>query len=205
LNKNEQLKIIEALLFASSEPLTQSRVNLVFIDDAPQLSDLIPLLIEEFEKEQRPLKIQDVAGGYQITTKPEYETWVRRVLNKSSKLALSQAALETLAIIAYKQPVSRFEIEAIRGVDSTGVLKTILDRTLIKIKGRDEGPGRPLLYATTETFLEHFGLNKISDMPKLKEINELAESDEDSQLEAFVPSSPHQSTEVDQPTDTPTA
>jgi len=205
LNKNEQLKIIEALLFASSEPLTQSRVNLVFIDDAPQLSDLIPLLIEEFEKEQRPLKIQDVAGGYQITTKPEYETWVRSVLNKSSKLALSQAALETLAIIAYKQPVSRFEIEAIHGVDSTGVLKTILDRTLIKIKGRDEGPGRPLLYATTETFLEHFGLNKISDMPKLKEINELAESDEDSQLEAFVPSSPHQSTEVDQPTDTPTA
>jgi len=205
LNKNEQLKIIEALLFASSEPLTQSRVNLVFIDDAPQLSDLIPLLIEQFEKEQRPLEIQDVASGYQITTKPEYETWVRRVLNKSSKLALSQAALETLAIIAYKQPVSRFEIEAIRGVDSTGVLKTILDRTLIKIKGRDEGPGRPLLYATTETFLEHFGLNKISDMPKLKEINELAESDEDSQLEAFVPSSPHQSTEVDQPTDTPTA
>lgn len=205
MNKNEQLKIIEALLFASSEPLTQSRVNLVFIDDAPFLSDLIPLLTEQFEKEQRPLEIQEVAGGYQITTKPEFETWVRRVLNKSGKLTLSQAALETLAIIAYKQPVSRVEIEAIRGVDSSGVLKTILDRSLIKIKGRDEGPGRPLLYATTETFLEHFGLNRISDMPKLKEINELTESDDESQLEAFVQPPTHQTPEIDQPADTPTA
>ncbi len=205
MNIKEQLKIIEALLFASSEPLTQSRVNLVFIDDAPYLNDLIPLLSEQFEEEQRPLEIQEVAGGYQMTTKPEFETWVRRVINKSGKLTLSQAALETLAIIAYKQPVCRFAIEAIRGVDSSGVLKTILDRGLIKIKGRDEGPGRPLLYATTETFLEHFGLNRISDMPKLKEINELTESDGETQLEAFVHTPAHQTPEIDQPADTPTA
>ncbi|HJL63546.1 MAG TPA: SMC-Scp complex subunit ScpB, partial [Candidatus Marinimicrobia bacterium] len=151
----EQLHILEALLFASSEPLTQTRVNLVFLDDPPQLNDLIPELQDKFSKENRPLEIQKIAGGYQIITRSEYETWVRRLLNKSGRLTLSQAALETLAIIAYKQPVNRFDIEAIRGVDCSGVLKTILERNLIKIKGRDEGPGRPLLYATTDIFLEY--------------------------------------------------
>jgi len=205
LNYTEQQKIIEALLFASSEPLTQTKINTVFMDDAPDLSELIDSLSDQFEKEQRPLEIQKIAGGYQLITKPEYETWVKKALTKSGKLTLSQAALETLAIIAYKQPVSRYEIEAIRGVDSTGVLKTILDRSLIKINGRDIGPGRPLLYGTTEAFLEHFGLNRISDMPKLKEINELAEADVDTQLEAFVHAPTHQTPEIDHPIDTPSA
>lgn len=155
--------------------------------------------------ENRPLEIQEVAGGYQITTRAEYETWVRRLLNKSGKLTLSQAALETLAIIAYKQPVNRFEIEAVRGVDCSGVLKTVLDRNLIKIKGRDEGPGRPLLYATTDTFLEYFGLNRISDMPKLKEIIELTKDDSEEQLEAFIPEPAQPSPEIDQPAESPSA
>ncbi len=205
LNQLEQLNILEALLFSSPEPLTQSRVNLVFIEDPPQLKEFIPMLVDKFRQENRPLEIQETAGGYQLTTRAEYETWVRRLLNKSGKLSLSQAALETLAIIAYKQPVNRYEIEAVRGVNSTGVLKTILDQNLIKIKGRDDGPGRPLLYATTDTFLEHFGLNRISDLPKLKEITELTENDEESQLEAFVhPSSPSTSN-IDHTIDTPTA
>ncbi|MFQ6677543.1 MAG: SMC-Scp complex subunit ScpB [Fidelibacterota bacterium] len=205
MNHTEQQNIVEALLFASSEPLTQAKINLVFVNDAPELVEIIDRLSNQFEKEQRPLEIQKVAGGYQLTTKPEYETWIRRAFNKSGKLTLSQAALETLAIVAYKQPVSRYEIEAIRGVDSTGVLKTILDRSLIKIKGRDIGPGRPLLYGTTEAFLEHFGINRISDMPKLKEINELADADVESQLEAFVHAPTHQTPEIDQPIDTPSA
>ncbi|HIA23028.1 MAG TPA: SMC-Scp complex subunit ScpB, partial [Candidatus Marinimicrobia bacterium] len=125
--------------------------------------------------------------------------------NKSGKLTLSQAALETLAIIAYKQPVNRFEIEAVRGVDCSGVLKTVLDRNLIKIKGRDEGPGRPLLYATTDTFLEYFGLNRISDMPKLKEIIELTKDDSEEQLEAFIPEPAQPSPEIDQPAESPSA
>ena len=99
------------------------------------------------------------------------------MLSKSGRLTLSPAALDSLAIIAYKQPIGRYEIEAIRGVDSSGVLKTLLNRNLIKIKGRDTGPGRPLLYQTTNTFLEYFGLNRLSDMPKLKEITELMEAD----------------------------
>lgn len=205
MNEKEQLLILEALLFASPESLTQTRMNLVFVDDSPQLTNLIPKLQDKFVMENRPLEIQEVAGGYQITTRAEYETWVRRLLNKSGKLILSQAALETLAIIAYKQPVNRFEIEAVRGVDCSGVLKTVLDRNLIKIKGRDEGPGRPLLYATTDTFLEYFGLNRISDMPKLKEIIELTKDDSEEQLEAFIPEPAQPSPEIDQPAESPSA
>ena len=99
------------------------------------------------------------------------------MLFRSGKLILSTAALDTLAIIAYKQPVGRYEIEAIRGVDSSGVIKTLLNRNMVKIQGRDSGPGRPLLYQTTPEFLEHFGLNRLSDLPKLKEISELLEAD----------------------------
>jgi segregation and condensation protein B len=205
MTEKEQLLILEALLFASPESLTQTRMNLVFVDDSPQLTNLIPKLQDKFVMENRPLEIQEVAGGYQITTRAEYETWVRRLLNKSGKLTLSQAALETLAIIAYKQPVNRFEIEAVRGVDCSGVLKTVLDRNLIKIKGRDEGPGRPLLYATTDTFLEYFGLNRISDMPKLKEIIELTKDDSDEQLEVFIPEPAQPSPEIDQPAESPSA
>lgn len=201
----EQLHILEALLFASSEPLTQTRVNLVFLDDPPQLNDLIPELQDKFSKENRPLEIQEIAGGFQIITRSEYETWVRRLLNKSGRLTLSQAALETLAIIAYKQPVNRFDIEAIRGVDCSGVLKTILERNLIKIKGRDEGPGRPLLYATTDIFLEYFGLNRIADMPKLKEIVELTESDTKDQLDAFIQEPTQPSSVIDQSAESPSA
>jgi segregation and condensation protein B len=205
MTEKEQLEILEALLFASPEPLNQSRVNLIFVDEAPQLTHLIPKLQTIFIDEGRPIEIQEIAGGYQMTTRTEYEIWVRRLLHKSGKLTLSQAALETLAIIAYKQPVNRFEVEAVRGVDGSGVLKTILDRNLIKIKGRDEGPGRPLLYATTDTFLEYFGLNRISDMPKLKEIIELTEGDNEEQLSAFLSEPTHSPSDLDQPTDSPSA
>ena len=122
-------------------------------------------------------EIRSVAGGYQLVTRSEYEVWIRRLLNKEGRLKFSSAALDTLAIIAYKQPINRYEIEAIRGVDSSGVLKTLLNRNIIKIKGRDTGPGRPLLYKTTNKFLEHFGLNRLSDMPKLKEVTELLDAD----------------------------
>ena len=121
------------------------------------------------------IEILSVAGGYQIRTKPEHDIYVRRLLNKTGQLHLSQAALETLSIIAYKQPISRSDIEAIRGVDCAGVLKTLLKKTLIKIRGRDEGPGRPLMYATTNEFLQAFGLSRLADLPKLKEVAELLE------------------------------
>ena len=177
MQDSEIRKIIEALLFASPDPLTQTKVNGIFDPDTPNLKEVVEGLNEQYAQEDHAFEINQVAGGYQLVSRQEYEHFIRRMLNKSSRLTLSTAALDSLAIIAYKQPMGRYEIEAIRGVDSSGVLKTLLNRNLIKIKGRDSGPGRPLLYQTTDKFLEHFGLNRLSDMPKLKEITELMEAD----------------------------
>ncbi len=171
------LTVVQGTLFASPEPLTQTKVNGVFDPDTPNLKEVVEELNEQYTQGNHAFKIQQVAGGFQLVSRQEYEHFIRRMLNKSGRLTLSSAALDTLAIIAYKQPVGRYEVEAIRGVDSSGVLKTLLNRNLIKIKGRDSGPGRPLLYQTTDKFLEHFGLNRLSDMPKLKEITELMEAD----------------------------
>ena len=176
--EQEDLFIIEALLFASPHPLTQKHVNQIFENDPPRLNSVIDILRKKYNRENHAFAIQTIAGGYQLNSRPEYDIWIRRLLNKTGKLYLSTAALESLAIIAYKQPVNRFEIESIRGVDCSGVLKTLLNKNLICIKGRDEGPGRPLLYGTTDDFLEAFGLGKISEIPKLKEIVELTENEE---------------------------
>ena len=176
--EQEELFIIEALLFASPHPLTQKHVNQIFENDPPRLNSVIDILRKKYNRENHAFAIQTIAGGYQLNSRPEYDIWIRRLLNKTGKLYLSTAALESLAIIAYKQPVNRFEIESIRGVDCSGVLKTLLNKNLICIKGRDEGPGRPLLYGTTDDFLEAFGLGKISEIPKLKEIVELTENKE---------------------------
>ena len=177
MNLSEEIQIIEALLFASPEPLTQTRINLIFETDPPKLDEAVKELNRHYEKANRSFKIQGIAGGFQLTTLPEFDIWIKRMLDKSGKLALSTAALETLAIIAYKQPISRFNVESIRGVDCSGVIKTLLSKGLVRIKGRDEGPGRPLLYATTDKFLENFGVNRISDLPKLKEIADLNDGD----------------------------
>ncbi|MBT3300268.1 MAG: SMC-Scp complex subunit ScpB [Candidatus Marinimicrobia bacterium] len=177
MQSKEQLQIIEALLFASPDPLTQKRMNLIFETDVPDLEEMVGELNKAYESQERTFFIEAVSGGFQLISKPEYEMWIRRLIAKSGKLILSTAALDTLAIIAYKQPVGRYEIEAIRGVDSSGVIKTLLNRNMVKIQGRDSGPGRPLLYQTTPEFLEHFGLNRLSDLPKLKEISELLEAD----------------------------
>ena len=176
--EQEELFIIEALLFASPHPLTQKHVNQIFENDPPKLNSVIDILRKKYNRENHAFAIQTIAGGYQLNSRSEYDIWIRRLLNKTGKLYLSTAALESLAIIAYKQPINRFEIESIRGVDCSGVLKTLLNKNLICIKGRDEGPGRPLLYGTTDDFLEAFGLGKISEIPKLKEIVELTENEE---------------------------
>ena len=177
VKEKESDKIIESLLFASPDPLSQKLLNQVFDKPFPTLNKTVNRLNKFYLKHEKPYRIDKIAGGYQLVTKPEFEIWIRRLLGKSNKLILSAAALDTLAIIAYKQPIGRYDIEAIRGVDSSGVIKTLLSRNLIVIKGRGEGPGRPLLYSTTKFFLEKFGLNRLSDMPKLKEVSEIIESD----------------------------
>ena len=192
MQKNEINKIVEALLFASPEPLTQAQLNSIIEPDLvdPDLTKL-EIIIEDLRNKylvnDNAFTIVQVASGYQIVSRSEYEVFIRRLLKKSGRLALTNASLETLAIVAYRQPVNRYEIESIRGVDSSGVLKTLLSKNLIKIKGRDSGPGRPLLYNTTEKYLEYFGLSNLSEMPKLSELAELEKSElpHDNQTDAF--------------------
>ena len=187
MNKKKSDLIIEALLFASPTPLNQSQLNQVFDNSIPNLREAIDRLNHFYSKHDRSYQIEPIAGGYQLYTKSNYDIWIRRLIGKSNKLTLSAAALDSLAIIAYKQPVGRYDIEAIRGVDSSGVVKTLLSKNLIKIKGRGAGPGRPLLYSTTKIFLEYFGINHLSDMPKLKEVSELIDSETNlgEQIEVF--------------------
>ena len=177
MQKKEIDQIIEALLFANPSPINQAQLNQVFNSPVPSLKDSVKRLNNFYLKYEKPYSINSIAGGYQLATNSDYDIWIRRLLRKSNKLTLSSAALDTLAIVAYKQPIGRYDIEAIRGVDSSGVIKTLLSRNLIKIKGRADGPGRPLLYSTTKSFLEYFGINRLSDMPKLKEVSELIEAD----------------------------
>ena len=192
MQKKEINKIVEALLFASPEPLTQTQLNSIIEPDLvdPELTKLenvIEDLKNKYLENDNAFTIMQVASGYQIVSRSEYEVFIRRLLKKSGRLALTNASLETIAIVAYRQPVNRFEIESIRGVDSSGVLKTLLSKNLIKIKGRDSGPGRPLLYNTTEKYLKYFGLSNLSEMPKLSELTELekTESQLDNQTDAF--------------------
>ena len=184
---NNYLKIIEALLFATPEPINQMVINKVFPKNPPDLKKTVLSLNTIYKNQSHSFEIIAVAGGFQLVSLIEFEHYIKLMLSNSNKLTLSSAAMDTLSIIAYKQPISRYEIEAIRGVDSSGVIKTLLNRKLIAIKGRDSGPGRPLLYHTSKNFLKHFGLNHISDLPKLKEINEILESDASlgQQIEAF--------------------
>ena len=180
-------QIIEALLFASPEPLTQKKINTIFDADPPDLDKYTEKLKKKYQKNDNAFEILNVAGGYQIRTRSEYDFFIRRLIIKSGQFYLSQAALESLSIIAYKQPISRLNIEGIRGVDCAGVLKTLLKKSLIKISGREDSPGRPLIYKTTDNFLKSFGLNKLSDLPKLKEISELIENEPEliEQIDAF--------------------
>ncbi len=169
----EILQITEALLTASPEPLTQARLNQCLQRDDISLPEMAAELQKRFQEQQRPVDIVAVAGGYQLVTRAEYQPYLQRLFRKAGKLSLTRAALETLAVVAYRQPVTRAEVDQIRGVNSGSVLRALLEKELVAVKGRDEGMGRALLYGTTPAFLQAFGLNRLSDLPKLKEIGEI--------------------------------
>jgi len=176
-------QVLEALFFASDEPLTIRQVIDIFelLEGAGPTGKLTPdrILagIDELNKDYdgagRAFRIVNVAGGYQFATRPEYGAWLGAMMREKARRKLSVSALETLAVIAYKQPVTKPEIEAIRGVNADYVLRTLLERDLVTIVGRAATPGRPLLYGTTRDFLKHFGLNDLSELPKPREIDEL--------------------------------
>ena len=170
---NAELKaILEALIFASPEPLTPKAL-FKLLESEP--SEDIQAAIAELKRDyERPggLQLVEVAGGYQIVTRPDLHDWVRRLFHERSTQKLSVQALETLAVIAYKQPITALEVGEVRGVNTSGVLNTLLERHLIKIVGRKRVVGRPFLYATTKEFLIRFGLNDIGELPKVEDMAE---------------------------------
>ena len=164
--------IIESLLFVAEEPLTIDRFKKIISDaETKELREALEELKADYETRQGGFLLNQVAGGYQIRTRPQYMEWIKRLL-QPKPMRLSKAALETLAIIAYKQPVIRSDVEHIRGVDCGGVLRVLLERKFIRVLGRKEIPGRPLIYATTKRFLEVFDLKNLKDLPTPKEIEE---------------------------------
>jgi len=177
----KQLKlIIEALLFASGKPLSTQDIHECLPDTTlPDIRAALTGLEAEYESMERSFTLKEVAKGYQIRTRSGYAPYVLRML-RSSPSRLSRAALETIAIIAYKQPIIRQEIERFRGVDVGGILRTLLEKDLIRIMGRKALPGRPLIYGTTKRFLEVFDLKDLESLPKLKEIKDFGSGDEES-------------------------
>ena len=171
--------ILEALLMASDAPLQVGRL-LPALDGAGarDVRGYVDRLNDDYAREGRAFRIVEVAGGFQFAVERRYAPFVRRLLRDRIPVRLSQAALETLAVIAFKQPIAKAEVEAVRGVGADWVIRTLLEHNLIRIAGRSEGVGRPLLYGTTREFLRHFGLRTTADLPRLKEMDELLKEGE---------------------------
>jgi len=204
LEREDQVRALEALIFASEEPLSPRMMHrLLVLEDPSQQSpgqqalplegepvepkpikppfdvpkgffeELVDEINDDLEKTDRPYRIVRIAGGFQFATTPQHGQLVQRLLKARSRKRLTQAALETLAIVAYRQPITKVEVDAIRGVNSGEVVNSLVEKSLVVMVGRSETPGKPLLYGTTDDFLRVFGLNALSDLPKLREIDDL--------------------------------
>ena len=180
MEREQQRRVVEALILGAPEPIAPARIAAVLPRCNPsQVRALVDELNAEYASSGRAFEIWEVASGYQLRTLPEFAPWLKQV-QKTRPLRLSPAALETLAVVAYRQPVTRAEIEHIRGVDCGAVLKSLLERHLVRIAGHRDVPGRPIVYATSRRFLEVFGLAKLGELPSLRAIEALGESpDED--------------------------
>jgi segregation and condensation protein B len=174
---------VESLLFSSDQPLTLSLLADALESPPEAVSEALLELGRDYEGRETGVELREMAGGWIVTTKAEQHEWVARMLRGKRRMRLSRAALETLAIIAYKQPVTKSEIEAIRGVDSSGTLATLLERSLVTIKGRSTVVGRPLLYGSTPDFLNYFGLRDLAELPRPEELRALVAAREPEQME----------------------
>jgi len=169
---------LRLLIFAADKPILLQEMKEVLKEtDNRVICEAIGSLQKEYESQGRSFQIVEVAGGFRMSTRPQFGEWLKKFYKFRHRERLSLAALETLAIIAYKQPIIRAEIEAIRGVDVAGVLHSLLEKKLIRIMGRKEVIGRPLIYGTTNRFLEHFGLKSLSELPRVEEFKEREEGE----------------------------
>jgi segregation and condensation protein B len=185
MEEHELKPIIEALLFVSGDPISIDRLREVIGGvNKRQIELALEGLKKEYAESNRGLQVVEIAGGYQLSTRIEMAPWIKEMEKIKAASRLSKPGLETLAIIAYKQPATRSEIEMIRGVDVAGVLKTLMERKLVKIVGRKEVAGRPMMYGTTREFLQYFGLSDLTGLPTLKEFSEVADAERD---ELFTP------------------
>jgi len=178
--EDQQLKsAIEALLFVSSNPVSLDRLKGIF-DEASQeqIETQMQALLYEYDNRGAGIMLTEVAGGYQLATRPENVSWIRKFKSVKVSAKLSKPALETLAIVAYKQPITRMEVEAIRGVNIGGIMRNLMERRLVKIVGKKDVPGKPMMYGTTVEFLQYFGLKDLSGLPTLKEFQELEAGEE---------------------------
>ncbi|MFP4467293.1 MAG: SMC-Scp complex subunit ScpB, partial [Candidatus Goldiibacteriota bacterium] len=171
-------KTLQALLFATDKPLSVSVIAQVLEIPHKEVIESIEGLNADLKSRESPITIKQIAGGYEFLTLPEYSPYIKKLYKNRFMTRLSKPAMEVVAIIAYKQPISKQEVEAIRGVASDGVYHTLLERNLIKITGRKDAPGRPLLYGTTKDFLQYLGINTIDDLPKIEEIQTILEQEE---------------------------
>ncbi|HLZ32763.1 MAG TPA: SMC-Scp complex subunit ScpB [Nitrospira sp.] len=179
LQGRELAAVLEALLFVSAEPVPVARLaSVIGSVSKAEVEQALKTLQEQLAQDGRGIQLVKVAGGYRLVTKPDYAPWLKRLDKAKAAQKLSRSALESLAIIAYKQPLVRAEIEEIRGVETSGVIRTLLERKLVRIVGRKEVPGRPIMYGTTKFFLEHFGLQDLSQLPPLREFKELGEAEQ---------------------------
>jgi segregation and condensation protein B len=174
---------IEALLFSTDQPLTLVQLGEALESPPEELIEALHALGGEYAGREAGVELREIAGGWMLVTTAAQAEWVGRMLRGKRRMRLSRAALETMAIIAYKQPVTKSEVEAIRGVDSSGVLGTLLERDLVTIRGRSKVVGRPLLYGTTQEFLEYFGLRDLSELPRPEELRALVAAREPEQLD----------------------
>lgn len=178
--ENQQLKsAIESLLFIAGNPLSLDRLKDIFEDvTREEIEAQIAVLRQEYEERGSGIMLAEVAGGYQLATKPENAVWIRKFRSVKVSSKLSRPALETLAIVAYKQPITRSEVEAVRGVNIGGIMRNLMERRLVKIVGKKDVPGKPMMYGTTLEFLQYFGLKDLSSLPTLKEFQELEAGEE---------------------------
>jgi segregation and condensation protein B len=177
--KENLTRIVEALLFASDGPLKVEQVQEVLPAAKPEaILESIEELKNIYEENQRAFMIVPLAGGFQLLTRPDVSQWVEKFLIGRRRKRLSRAALEVLAVVAYQQPITRGDVESVRGVDCGGVFRTLLEREMIDVRGRAKTAGNPLLYVTTDKFLEHFGVESLKDLPKLDEFKALVDRDE---------------------------
>ncbi len=178
---SEVKQVLEALLFVSERPLSLKELKDIVKEDYADTANIENLLNElktEYDSLNKPYEIKFVADGWTFATKTNFSPWIKKLYKEKNVLKLSPSALETLAMVAYKQPITRAEIDEIRGVESSGVLDTLLERKLIKIVGRKEALGRPLLYGTTQEFLKHFGLAHLSELPLIEDVPKEAQQTE---------------------------